>query len=178
MEEKKLYSLELTAQQARLLYYSILKLNISIIEELSQEEKVKNKKLMKEIIQNNFLSNINLNDIFENSDFESKEIELIRSLGTTFYKCPNGHLYAIGECGRPMEESKCPDCGFIIGGKDHRPANQNTQFDFNIKRQHNRNNILNQDEEAYKNMIGNNNHQMDIEVEEAIRNNPEMDNYY
>jgi hypothetical protein len=161
-----------------MLYYSIQKLNESIIEELSEEEKFKTKKLMKEIKQNNFLSNINLNDIFENSDFDFKEIELVRSLGTTFYKCPNGHFYAIGECGRPMEEGKCPDCGFIIGGRDHRSASQNTRFDLNIRTLHNRNNILNQDEEAYKNLIGNNNHQMDIEAEEAIRNNPEMDNYY
>jgi hypothetical protein len=27
-------------------------------------------------------------------------------------------------------------------------------------------------------MLGNNNHQMDPEVEEAIRNNPEMGDYY
>ena len=102
-----------------MLYYSIYKLNKSIFEVLSAEEKFKTNKLIKEIKQNNFLSNINLNDIFDNSEIESKEIELVRSLGTTFYKCPNGHLYAIGECGRPMEESKCPDCGSIIGGRDH-----------------------------------------------------------
>ena len=28
-----------------------------------------------------------------------------------FFKCPNGHYYAIGECGGAMEEGKCPECG-------------------------------------------------------------------
>lgn len=36
-----------------------------------------------------------------------------------YYKCPNGHIYAIGECGGAMEESKCPDCGAKIGGRQH-----------------------------------------------------------
>lgn len=25
-------------------------------------------------------------------------------------KCPNGHLYVIGECGGAMQHSRCPDC--------------------------------------------------------------------
>lgn len=37
-------------------------------------------------------------------------------------KCPNGHFYVIGECGGAMEESKCPDCGSVIGGADHNLA--------------------------------------------------------
>ncbi|KAH9499459.1 NFX1-type zinc finger-containing protein 1 [Bulinus truncatus] len=40
------------------------------------------------------------------------------SLGA-WYKCPNGHIYAIGECGRAMEEAKCPECKSRIGGTDH-----------------------------------------------------------
>nr|XP_042139241.1 E3 ubiquitin-protein ligase RNF213-like [Peromyscus maniculatus bairdii] len=35
--------------------------------------------------------------------------------------CPNGHPCAVGECGRPMEESICPDCRIKIGGVNHRP---------------------------------------------------------
>ena len=34
-------------------------------------------------------------------------------------KCPNGHYYAIGDCGGAMEVSRCPDCKAQIGGKDH-----------------------------------------------------------
>ena len=37
--------------------------------------------------------------------------------------------------------------------------------------------LLNQDENAYENMNINQEHQMDPEVEEAIRNNPEMSEY-
>ena len=36
-----------------------------------------------------------------------------------WYKCPNGHCYAIGECGGAMETSKCPECGAVIGGVRH-----------------------------------------------------------
>jgi hypothetical protein len=32
------------------------------------------------------------------------------------YACPNGHLYAIGDCGGAMERSVCPECGAAIGG--------------------------------------------------------------
>ena len=37
-----------------------------------------------------------------------------------WYKCPNGHIYAIGECGGTMEERKCPDCDATIGATHHR----------------------------------------------------------
>ena len=42
-----------------------------------------------------------------------------------WYKCPNGHIYAIGECGGAMEERRCPECNVIIGGTDHRLAQGN-----------------------------------------------------
>ncbi|KAL3881508.1 hypothetical protein ACJMK2_027940, partial [Sinanodonta woodiana] len=38
-----------------------------------------------------------------------------------FYRCPNGHPYIIGECGRPYTVSKCPKCGSEIGGQSHVP---------------------------------------------------------
>jgi hypothetical protein len=37
-----------------------------------------------------------------------------------WYKCKNGHIYAITECGGAMQISKCPDCDAIIGGQNHR----------------------------------------------------------
>ncbi|XP_013922835.1 PREDICTED: E3 ubiquitin-protein ligase RNF213 [Thamnophis sirtalis] len=37
-----------------------------------------------------------------------------------WYKCPNGHPCFIGECGQPMERSRCADCGVPIGGDNHR----------------------------------------------------------
>ncbi|KAM7006466.1 NFX1-type zinc finger-containing protein 1 [Tautogolabrus adspersus] len=37
-----------------------------------------------------------------------------------WYKCPNGHVYLITECGGAMESRKCPDCDAVIGGASHR----------------------------------------------------------
>ncbi|KAG6104174.1 hypothetical protein E4U31_002197 [Claviceps sp. LM219 group G6] len=42
--------------------------------------------------------------------------------GTHWYACENGHYFTIGECGRPMVEARCPDCGAGIGGRDHNLA--------------------------------------------------------
>ncbi|XP_072299387.1 E3 ubiquitin-protein ligase rnf213-alpha-like [Eucyclogobius newberryi] len=42
--------------------------------------------------------------------------------GLRWYNCPNGHPCAIGECGQPMETSRCVDCGAQIGGINHIPA--------------------------------------------------------
>ncbi|XP_030645559.1 E3 ubiquitin-protein ligase rnf213-alpha-like [Chanos chanos] len=38
-----------------------------------------------------------------------------------WYHCPNGHPCTVGECGQPMQVSRCPDCNAQIGGQDHRP---------------------------------------------------------
>ena len=37
-----------------------------------------------------------------------------------WFKCPKGHIYAIGECGGAMQRSKCPECKAVIGGANHR----------------------------------------------------------
>jgi len=37
-----------------------------------------------------------------------------------WYKCPNGHIYIITECGGAMEKSRCNECGAEIGGGSHR----------------------------------------------------------
>lgn len=42
-----------------------------------------------------------------------------------WYKCPNGHVYVITECGGAMESRKCPDCDATIGGGSHRLASGN-----------------------------------------------------
>ncbi|XP_029363545.1 E3 ubiquitin-protein ligase rnf213-alpha [Echeneis naucrates] len=36
-----------------------------------------------------------------------------------WYTCPNGHPCTIGECGQPMEKSRCVDCDAEIGGLNH-----------------------------------------------------------
>ncbi|GLA69291.1 hypothetical protein AtubIFM55763_009243 [Aspergillus tubingensis] len=36
-----------------------------------------------------------------------------------WYYCENGHPFAVGECGMPMEESRCPQCEAPVGGLNH-----------------------------------------------------------
>lgn len=36
-----------------------------------------------------------------------------------WFRCPEGHMYAIGECGGAMQRSRCPECGAVIGGEQH-----------------------------------------------------------
>lgn len=37
-----------------------------------------------------------------------------------WFTCTKGHYYCITECGGPMQESNCPECGEKIGGQNHR----------------------------------------------------------
>ncbi|KAM3592519.1 uncharacterized protein V6R79_020598 [Siganus canaliculatus] len=46
---------------------------------------------------------------------------LNRERGDVYY-CENGHPVFVGECGRPMQTSKCPDCGKLVGGSNHAPV--------------------------------------------------------
>ncbi|KAL1277475.1 hypothetical protein QQF64_024148 [Cirrhinus molitorella] len=39
-----------------------------------------------------------------------------------WYFCPNNHPCTVGECGRPMEVGRCPDCNAQIGGINHNPV--------------------------------------------------------
>ena len=53
---------------------------------------------------------------------------IIKAIGAkpgSWYKCPNGHYYQIGECGGAMQTSKCPECGSMIGGRSHQLLSSN-----------------------------------------------------
>lgn len=39
-----------------------------------------------------------------------------------WYTCANGHPFTVGECGMPMQQTRCPYCGSPIGGQHHQPA--------------------------------------------------------
>ncbi|XP_076122057.1 E3 ubiquitin-protein ligase rnf213-alpha-like isoform X3 [Alosa pseudoharengus] len=39
-----------------------------------------------------------------------------------WYSCVNGHPCTVGECGQPMQVSRCPDCNTEIGGQNHMPV--------------------------------------------------------
>ncbi len=87
-----------------------------------------------------------------------------------------------------MEESVCPECHKKIGGQDHVPAQNNTaiNLDFHHTMQINNHNvinnvILNQDQQALNNMNiqhnANQEHQMDDDIAELLRQHPEMNEY-
>ncbi|KAM6164698.1 E3 ubiquitin-protein ligase RNF213 [Rhynchocyon petersi] len=42
--------------------------------------------------------------------------------GVKWYTCPNDHPCSVGECGQPMQQGYCPDCGSRIGGANHTPV--------------------------------------------------------
>jgi len=47
------------------------------------------------------------------------------------YRCTCGYIYAVGECGGPMQRAPCPMCGNNIGGQQHRleAGNQHVALD-------------------------------------------------
>ena len=49
--------------------------------------------------------------------------------------CPNGHPYYIGDCGRPVVQGRCPECGAPIGGTSHRLAQGNRPGEATEQRQ-------------------------------------------
>ncbi|XP_039564492.1 E3 ubiquitin-protein ligase RNF213-like, partial [Passer montanus] len=51
---------------------------------------------------------------------QARTWEEIRDL--RWYECANGHPCTVGECGRPMEKSRCPECHVPIGGRNHKPV--------------------------------------------------------
>ncbi len=53
---------------------------------------------------------------------DDERVMILKAIGLNkghWYKCPNGHVYAIGDCGGAMQESKCPECDAAIGGSNH-----------------------------------------------------------
>lgn len=53
---------------------------------------------------------------------DDERVMILKAIGLTkghWYKCKNGHVYAIGECGGAMEKSTCPECKADIGGTNH-----------------------------------------------------------
>ena len=149
-----------------------------------------NTKTPEEIINGNFSIKLELKDLYKEAKIDLETLNLLRTLGTQWYKCPKGHLYVVGECGGPMQQSICPECREHIGGMDHIPVNRNYAVDINreiqnlrINDNHNmRNPLLNQDQEAQNNMNrqhnNNQEHHMDEDIEQLLRQHPEMNNYY
>uniref|UniRef100_A0A8C0BC21 Zinc finger NFX1-type containing 1 n=1 Tax=Buteo japonicus TaxID=224669 RepID=A0A8C0BC21_9AVES len=53
---------------------------------------------------------------------EVERVQIVRAIGCPrghWFKCRNGHIYVIGDCGGAMERSTCPECHAVIGGTNH-----------------------------------------------------------
>ena len=114
-----------------MLYYSII--------QLIKYSKNDSAKIIKDynfistelIEKNNFNLDIDLKQLYKTNYIDKEVLNLLNSLGTKWYKCPNNHFYTVGECGRPMEESVCPQCKEKIGGRSHIPASGNIEINLN-----------------------------------------------
>ena len=53
---------------------------------------------------------------------EEERVQIVKAMGYRrghWFKCPNGHIYVIGDCGGAMQRAKCPECQEVIGGENH-----------------------------------------------------------
>jgi len=60
---------------------------------------------------------------------KEERAQIVRAMGFGqghWFQCPNGHVYAIGECGGATETAKCNECGASIGGSNHALLSNNT----------------------------------------------------
>ena len=59
---------------------------------------------------------------------EEEKTMIVKAIGAksgSWYKCPKGHFYHIGECGGAMETGTCPECKAPIGGHRHQLLSDN-----------------------------------------------------
>lgn len=56
----------------------------------------------------------------------TKEVGSGTHYGGHWFTCRRGHVYTIGECGGAMQQSRCPECGDVVGGGGHRLADGNS----------------------------------------------------
>lgn len=53
---------------------------------------------------------------------EEERVQIVKAMGYPrghWFKCPNGHIYVIGDCGGAMQRATCPECQEVIGGANH-----------------------------------------------------------
>ncbi|KAK2813103.1 hypothetical protein FQN50_000780 [Emmonsiellopsis sp. PD_5] len=56
----------------------------------------------------------------------AERLEVLTAMAREFrgsghwYYCRNNHPFTIGECGMPMQQARCPECGEGVGGREHR----------------------------------------------------------
>jgi hypothetical protein len=60
---------------------------------------------------------------------ETEREQIVKAMGFKqghWFKCPNGHIYLIADCGGAMHEAKCNECGEKIGGGNHSLRSDNS----------------------------------------------------
>ncbi|NXS38068.1 ZNFX1 protein, partial [Pomatostomus ruficeps] len=60
---------------------------------------------------------------------EAERVQIVSAIGCPrghWFKCKNGHIYVIGECGGAMQRSTCPECHEVIGGTNHALESSNS----------------------------------------------------
>ncbi|NWU03076.1 ZNFX1 protein, partial [Urocynchramus pylzowi] len=60
---------------------------------------------------------------------EAERVQIVSAIGCRrghWFKCKNGHIYVIGECGGAMQRSTCPECHEVIGGTNHTLESSNS----------------------------------------------------
>ncbi|XP_071387268.1 E3 ubiquitin-protein ligase rnf213-beta-like [Centroberyx affinis] len=55
-------------------------------------------------------------------DHTSDARQWLKEKKVQMYYCANGHACFVGECGKPVALSNCPDCGVQVGGQNHSPV--------------------------------------------------------
>ena len=59
---------------------------------------------------------------------DQERVDIVKAMEMSkghWFKCPNGHIYAIGDCGGATVESTGPECKARIGGSGHRLRDDN-----------------------------------------------------
>lgn len=77
----------------------------------------------------NSLKELNINVKTARIITEIERKQIVQAMGFKqghWFKCPNGHIYAIGDCGGAVQVSKCNECGEKIGGTNHRRLPNNS----------------------------------------------------
>ncbi|KAJ8259276.1 hypothetical protein COCON_G00182880 [Conger conger] len=80
----------------------------------SQSDEQEAKRALKELVKKLPCTGLGITD--------KERVMIVKAIGLAkghWYKCPSGHVYAIGDCGGAMERGKCPECNVRIGGMSH-----------------------------------------------------------
>lgn len=88
--------------------------------EFTDRDEVRVKKAMKDLQTKLPLTGLGITD-----EERKMIVSAIKMPPGHWYKCPNGHVYIITECGGAMEARTCPDCNATIGGGNHALASGN-----------------------------------------------------